>query len=71
MDAIVIDWDGHDLPDELRKLPPGRYVIETASGDPTAAEQAGLKIGLDELDAGEEIAAEDALRAILGAPPER
>lgn len=71
MDATIIDWDGHDLPDELRKLPPGRYVLETAPSDSTAAEEAGIKLGLDELDAGDEIAAEDALRAILGAKPSR
>jgi len=38
MDAIVIDWDGHDLPDKLRKLPDEqedvafRAVASTISG---------------------------------------
>jgi hypothetical protein len=69
MDATIIDWDGQYLPDELRRLPPGRYVVEAAPDDSTAEERAGLAIGLDELDAGDEIDIDDALRTILGAPP--
>ena len=69
MDARIIEWDGQDLPDELRRLPPGRYVLEAAADNATAEELAGLLIGLDELDAGNEIGIDDALRAILSAPP--
>jgi hypothetical protein len=25
----VIDWNGSDLPDALRRLPAGRYVVES------------------------------------------
>jgi len=26
--ALVVDWNGQDLPSELRELPAGRYVVE-------------------------------------------
>ncbi|MFO0628083.1 MAG: hypothetical protein U0325_21085 [Polyangiales bacterium] len=26
--AKVIDWNGHDVPEVLRALPPGRHVFE-------------------------------------------
>jgi hypothetical protein len=26
----TVDWNGDDLPEELKKLPPGRYVVYPA-----------------------------------------
>jgi hypothetical protein len=26
--ALVVDWNGKDLPRELRELPAGRYMVE-------------------------------------------
>lgn len=23
----ILDWDGENVPDELRRLPPGRYIL--------------------------------------------
>jgi hypothetical protein len=28
--ARILNWDGQHLPDGMRSLPPGRYVIEEA-----------------------------------------
>jgi hypothetical protein len=36
--AKVIDWNGTDLPAELRELPPGRYHLAAVRGAPTAEE---------------------------------
>ena len=48
-------WNGKDVPDELRGLPTGRYVIESVDALPalTVEEEKGLEEGLDALDRGE------------------
>jgi hypothetical protein len=66
MDAMVIEWDGQQVPDELRQLPPGRYVIERAADALTPAEDAGIAEALDQLDAGQGIDLADVLRAVRG-----
>ena len=42
--AVVVEWNGQDVPEQLRRLPPGRYVL--ASVDESVAlsdeEEAGL-----------------------------
>lgn len=67
----MMDWDGHDLPDELRRLPPGRYLVEAAPDALTPAEEAGIVAGLDELEAGGGIELEDLLRGFSNAVPAR
>ncbi len=54
MKSIVIDWDGEHLPPELRKAPPGKYLLEQTgdSGRLTSAQERGLRRALDQLDAG-------------------
>ena len=32
--ARVLKWNGRDLPDELKELPPGRYVVESVDRAP-------------------------------------
>jgi hypothetical protein len=53
--ATVLKWNGKDLPDELLKLPKGRYVIESVDAVPalTPAQEQGLEEALKELDRGE------------------
>ena len=55
MHATVIDWDGTRLPDELRGLPPGRYLVAPLDdhAELTVEEDAAVRLGLDELAAGE------------------
>jgi hypothetical protein len=53
--AMVLKWNGKDLPDELRKLPEGRYVIESLDAVPalTPEEEQGLEEAIAALDRGE------------------
>ena len=48
----VIDWNGADLPAELRRLPAGKYVIQRADDTLTPDEDDGLVAALDSLRAG-------------------
>ena len=51
--ARTLHWNGKDLPEELRDLPPGTYVVEAI--DPpalTLEEEEGLSVGLASLRAG-------------------
>jgi hypothetical protein len=56
----VLNWNGKDVPAELRKLRPGRYIVEEADKAPklTAAQEAGLAVALKQLERGEGIPAE-------------
>lgn len=62
----VLHWNGKDLPEELRELPAGRYVLESVDDVPALddAEEAGLREGLQELDAGQGRSLEDVRRTI-------
>ena len=55
--ATVLKWNGTDVPDELRKLPQGRYVIESVDAMPslTAKQEQGLEDALDALDRGQRV----------------
>jgi hypothetical protein len=66
--AMILKWNGKDLPDELRNLPEGRYVIESLDAVPalTPAQEQGLEEALKELDRGEGADLED-VRADLEA----
>lgn len=66
MGPKVIDWDGRHIPEELQKLPPGRYAIESIDQVPplTDTEEAGILAGLDALDAGKGIPLADVIREI-------
>lgn len=69
----VINWDGRRVPDELRKLPSGQYAIAPVDQSPslTDDEEAGVRAGLDELDAGRGIPVADVIREIRGNAPRR
>ena len=62
----IIHWDGSRLPDELRDLPPGSYTIASIDEPDhlTDEEEAGIRKGLDELDAGRGIPLADIVREI-------
>jgi hypothetical protein len=66
--ATVLRWNGKDLPDEMRKLPEGRYVIESLDAVPllTEDEEQGLDEATAALDRGEGVEG-DAVRAELDA----
>ena len=50
----VLDWDGENLPEEMRSLPPGRYVVAPAGEAVvlTSDEEAGLRRAIASLNAG-------------------
>jgi hypothetical protein len=53
MDARIIEWDGTNLPDELRLLPPGRYLLEPFDGwELSEEEDAAVSAAIDELESG-------------------
>jgi hypothetical protein len=53
--ARVLHWNGTDLPEELRELPAGTYVVESVDKPPmlTSDEEQGLADALASLRAGE------------------
>ena len=62
----VLQWNGKDLPEELRELPPGRYVLEPADVVPTLTddEEEGLRQALASLRAGKGRTAEQVRQTI-------
>ena len=69
MNARIIDWDGTNVPEELRQLPPGRYVVGSVEsiedlGDLTEEEDAGIRLAMKQIEAGEGTPVEDAIRDI-------
>ena len=58
---IVFDWNGHDLPAELKKLPQGRYVVTAANDAPrlTAEEEAGIEKALQSIADGRVVSMQD------------
>jgi hypothetical protein len=52
--ARTLHWNGRDLPEELRELPPGTYVVESLDQPPllTHDEETGLIAALASLQAG-------------------
>jgi hypothetical protein len=66
MSSTIVRWNGSDLPEELRKLPAGRYIVESIDDLPplTADEDAGIQLALDELAHGGGVADADAQRRI-------
>ena len=64
--STIVRWNGTDLPEELRDLPPGRYVVESLDDVPplTFDEDAGLQLALGELADGGGVDDADAQRRI-------
>jgi hypothetical protein len=72
LESTIIDWDGNHLPQRLRDLPPGRYIVQplAASSALTDEEEDGLMTALAEVEAGEVISMEDAFKGLLPHPPQ-
>ena len=70
MRATVIDWDGTRLPDELRGLPPGRYLLAPLDeqDELTPEEDAAVRLGLDDMAAGEVMPLGDVIREVHERP---
>lgn len=51
--SIIIEWDGDGVPEQMKELPKGRYVLVPANALPlTEEEDAGIRAALDSVDAG-------------------
>ena len=66
MRATVIEWNGTHLQKELRRLPPGRYLLTMPDdGDELSAdEDAAVRAGHDDLAAGRVLPLDDVLRGL-------
>ena len=66
--ARIVNWNGKDLPLEMRELPAGRYIVEAVDGevplDPN--EEAGIEAALESYRQGRVVDATHA-RAIIDA----
>ena len=68
MGRPVIVWDGEHLPQELGRVPPGRYALEAAADDIplTEAEDRGIAQAFDQLDAGQGRSVAEVLAELRG-----
>jgi hypothetical protein len=62
--VTIIDWNGADLPAELRNLPAGKYILQRADETLTLDEEQGVVAALESLRAGKG-ASHDAVRERL------
>lgn len=63
--SVIIDWDGHEVPEQLKELPRGRYIVVPAEAIPlTEDEDAALRSALDAADAGHVKPAEEVRRRL-------
>ena len=65
--ALVMTWNGKDVPPELRELPAGRYVVEAVEDEAptlTAEEEAGIEAALESCRAGRVVGAKRAREII-------
>lgn len=64
--ARVVDWNGKDLPDGLRDLPAGRYVLESVDEAPALSdeEEDGLRRALASVSSGNGRSVEDVRHTI-------
>jgi len=63
--AIIVNWNGVDVPEELKGLKKGRYVLFPMDVAPelTEEQEAGLESALASVRAGKGISLDDALAA--------
>ena len=61
--AVIVNWNGADVPEELKALKKGRYVLVPIDEPPelTEEQEAGLEAALASLRAGEGLSLEEAL----------
>jgi hypothetical protein len=54
MESLIIEWNGTEVPDAFRQLPPGRYVVETLDEafPLTEEEEAGIQVAIDSFEQG-------------------
>lgn len=67
--ARVLEWDGENIPDGMRSLPPGRYVVEPIDEalTLTSEEEEGVRQAMASLEGGQGRSLEEARERILTA----
>ncbi len=67
--STVLHWNGEELPEELRALPTGRYVIVAIDEAPdlTAEQEAGLDQALASVRAGRGVSPAEARERLTAA----
>jgi hypothetical protein len=65
--AVIVNWNGVDVPEELKALRKGRYVLVPIDEPPdlTEEEEAGIEQAIASIEAGEGIPFDEAERAAL------
>lgn len=68
MKKAVITWDGKHLPPQLKKIPPGEYLLDAlpCGSELAPAEERGIELALRQLDAGEGKSLASVLTTIRG-----
>ena len=66
--SLVLHWNGRDIPQELRSLPEGRYVVDAVDAAPLLSpdEEAGLDAALESLRQGRGVEADTVFHRIEG-----
>ena len=61
--AVIVNWNGVDVPEELKALKKGRYVLVPIDEPPklTEEQEAGLEAAIASIRAGEGLTLEEAL----------
>jgi hypothetical protein len=64
--SVVLHWNGKDVPQELRALPEGRYIVDAVdlAPDLSSDEEAGLEAGIESLRQGRGVDAGAVFRRI-------
>jgi hypothetical protein len=64
--AIIVNWNGVDVPEELKGLKKGRYVLLPMDTDLTEEQEAGLEAALASVRAGKGVSLDEALAEAQG-----
>jgi hypothetical protein len=59
---VVVEWDGVDIPEKLRELPKGRYIIVSVDEAPALSDEqeAGLEAALASIRDGRGVSLDEA-----------
>ena len=66
LSTTIIDWDGTNFPEDMRELPPGRFIVQYVEeiDELTEEEEAGILHALAQVEAGDVFGIEDVMRDI-------
>jgi hypothetical protein len=70
----IIDWDGKNMPPELRTAPPGLYhlvPLDDIDAPMTDEEEAAVLEGLEDVRAGRVVPLDEVMRELLPHPHEK